>query len=642
MRRIKVAVASLNLTPLALKENRSKILSAIKKAKDKDASVLALPELTVTSYGCEDYFLSISLVKSAWEILEDIASYSDNLVVGIGHPLVLNSSLFNCYSLLHRGKVIAIFPKIYLPSDGIHYEKRWFKSWNVGESSNYKGIPIGDIVVEIGDIRIGCEICEDSWSPKRKACNYAGSGVDIVFAPAASHFSIGKYKTRENIIREGSRALQAIFLHSNLLGNENGKTIYDGYSLIAAGGEIYSYIPPFSFKEVEIATSTIDIDRLKSKRAFSGSYLPSQHKIFSFKAHLNDSKEAISRSVDSPSNSPEEEFVQSASLALFDYLTKSKSKGFVVSLSGGADSTTSAVLVYTMVRYGFAQLTADSFLQRVGLEAEDEKSTMKKLLTCVYQRTRNNSPETLKAAKEISNAIGATFYLLDIDNIVEDYIKLVEQTIGEKISWENADIALQNVQARSRVPSVWLIANLKNCLLITTSNKSESILGYATMDGDTSGSIAPIAGVRKTFILRWLRWMEKKGPKDIGPIPELKWVNSLTPSAELRPKELKQTDEEDLMPYEILDFIMLRVVSFKETPPEIFREIKERFPQYDDSTIIGWIEKFFSKMSKSQWKRERLAPSFHIEMDNVDPRSFFRFPILSGGFDYFISKMEDK
>src|SRR5205085_3990611 len=135
------------------------------------------------------------------------------------------------------------------------------------------------------------------------------------------------------------------------------------------------------------------------------------------------------------------------------------------------------------------------------------------------------------------------------------YEALVSDAIGRKLCWSQDDLALQNIQARVRGPSVWLLANLKNALLLSTSNRSEAAVGYATMDGDTCGGLSPIAGIDKAFLRQWLAWMESYGPHETGALPALHVINALAPTAELRPQDHHQTDEDDLMPYPVLDAI---------------------------------------------------------------------------------------
>jgi len=210
---------------------------------------------------------------------------------------------------------------------------------------------------------------------------------------------------------------------------------------------------------------------------------------------------------------------------------------------------------------------------------------------------------------------------------------LVSRGIGRELDWKTDDLALQNIQARARAPGVWMLANIQGALLLATSNRSEAAVGYATMDGDTSGGLSPIAGIDKAFIRRWLRWCEKTGPDGIGPLPELAAVNDQAPTAELRPASAKQTDEDDLMPYELLDAIERAAIRDKLSPSEILLVTEVEFSQYSGPQLALWIERFFRLWSRNQWKRERYAPSFHLDDENLDPKTWCRFPILSGGYE---------
>jgi NAD+ synthase (glutamine-hydrolysing) len=178
-----------------------------------------------------------------------------------------------------------------------------------------------------------------------------------------------------------------------------------------------------------------------------------------------------------------------------------------------------------------------------------------------------------------------------------------------------------------------MLANLRNALLLSTSNRSEAAVGYATMDGDTSGGLSPIAGIDKAYLRRYLKWLEKVGPEGLHPIPALKSVNEQQPTAELRPAESKQTDEDDLMPYELLDAIERAAIRDKQMPLEVFREMRVLFPHYEEKQLGLWVERFFRLFCRNQWKRERYAPSFHLDDENLDPKTWCRFPILSSGYE---------
>ncbi len=161
---------------------------------------------------------------------------------------------------------------------------------------------------------------------------------------------------------------------------------------------------------------------------------------------------------------------------------------------------------------------------------------------------------------------------------------------------------------------------------MATSNRSEAAQGYATMDGDTSGGLSPLAGIDKDFLRQWLRWLELEGPVQFPPIPALALVNQQAPTAELRPKEMSQTDEADLMPYPLLNAIEKAAIRDRQTPYEIFCLLRVRFGEYDEQQLLIWIERFFNLWTRNQWKQERFAPGFHLDDESVDPKTWCRFP----------------
>ncbi len=142
------------------------------------------------------------------------------------------------------------------------------------------------------------------------------------------------------------------------------------------------------------------------------------------------------------------------------------------------------------------------------------------------------------------------------------------------------------------------------------------------MDGDTSGSNSTIAAVDKYFILHWLRWAEKNLNQ-----PGLALVNSLQPSAELRPPERTQTDEKDLMPYSVIVEIEKLAIRDRRSPQDVYLILLDELG-LESNVLKGYIKIFFQLWSRNQWKRERLAPSFHLDEFNVDPKTWYRFPIL--------------
>jgi NAD+ synthase (glutamine-hydrolysing) len=151
--------------------------------------------------------------------------------------------------------------------------------------------------------------------------------------------------------------------------------------------------------------------------------------------------------------------------------------------------------------------------------------------------------------------------------------------------------------------------------------------------------LAPIAGIDKAFLLDWLKWMESTGPAGIGPLPVLAVVNQQRPTAELRPAGEGQTDESDLMPYRVLDAIERAAIRDRMMPVEVWEAVTPLFDQYDAKQLAAWVERFFVLWCRNQWKRERYAPSFHLDDENLDPKTWCRFPILNSGFERELGKL---
>ena len=184
-----------------------------------------------------------------------------------------------------------------------------------------------------------------------------------------------------------------------------------------------------------------------------------------------------------------------------------------------------------------------------------------------------------------------------------------------------------------------MLANCLGALLLSTSNRSEAAVGYATMDGDTCGGLSPIAGIDKVFLREWLRWLEHTGYPDIPDIPALAAINAQIPTAELRPQDASQNDEEDLMPYPVLDAIERLAIRDKYAPADCLELLASQFPQFEHNQLREWTVHFFTLWSRNQWKRERYAPSFHLDDENLDPKTWCRFPILSGGFQEELAQL---
>ncbi|NQZ74854.1 MAG: NAD(+) synthase [Ekhidna sp.] len=600
-RKIKLAGACLNQTPIDWNNNLDNIQSAIAQAKEEKVDIICLPELCITGYGCEDLFLSEWLPETALEKLIQLIPLTKNISVTVGLPIRFNGKNYNTTCFIENQEIKGFYAKQKLASSGVHYEPRWFTPWPCGVIDQIEiggtYYPFGHITLKSRGLSIAFEICEDAWQIDRPI-SALNQKIDLVLNPSASHFAFGKSIFRENVIvKESSKKFDCVYLYTNLLGNEAGRMIYDGDVLIAQKGELIGRNHRLWYHDYRLLTVEVDFESHTAEK--------------NIKPHYSNRME---------------EFAHAAGLALFDYCRKSKSKGFVLSLSGGADSSTIATLIGFAVRTALKQRGKTGLEDKLGfkLDGDTPNAITEQLLTTAYQATKNSSKRTFNSAQNLAASLGARFYDWEIDDVVNQYRSTVEKSIGRALNWKDDDITLQNIQARSRAPIIWMLANIENKLLMATSNRSEGDVGYATMDGDTSGSISPIAGVDKHFILQWLQYAEQ----ELG-FSGLSDVNSLTPTAELRPEDQNQTDEEDLMPYEVLMRIEREAILHGKSPKQVFEVLNKDF---DSDKLKRWIKKFFQLWTRNQWKRERYAPSFHFDDFNIDPRSWYRFPILSGGY----------
>jgi NAD+ synthase (glutamine-hydrolysing) len=656
-----------NQTPLAWDENFAHCRLAIEQARAQGASLLCLPELALTGYGCEDAFFMQGLQDTAFAQLEALAAHTAGMVVAVGLPVYHAKALYNAAALLVDGAIVGFAAKQFLAGDGIHYEPRWFKAWPAGEVDELERVsadgttrryPIGDVAFAIGGLRIGFEICEDAWVANRPGTDLALRGVDVIANPSASHFAFGKFATRQRFVIEGSRAFGVAYLYANLLGNEAGRVIYDGGGLIASNAELVARGRRLSFQGVELVTAVVDISANRREQARRGSHRPRHDaeglvvaRAFAWPAQRAEAPPAWPRTWEDGAHVREEELARAVALGLWDYLRKSRAQGYSVSLSGGADSAACAVLVALAVQLALAELGAGGVARRLPearrlrevIEAGGgAREAVGALLLCAYQPTRNSGAVTRAAAEEVARAVGAELHVLDVDALVRGYTELAEAALGRPLAWATDDVALQNIQARARAPSIWLLANVRGHVLLTTSNRSEAAVGYATMDGDTAGGLAPLGGIDKSYLRAWLAWLERTGPEGLAAVPALRLVNAQQPTAELRPRvagAAAQTDEADLMPYDFLEAVEDSAIRDKHTPLEVLEELSPRYAQHTPLQLATWIERFFRLWCRNQWKRERLAPSFHLDDRNVDPRSWCRFPIVSGGFERELAEL---
>jgi NAD+ synthase (glutamine-hydrolysing) len=398
-----VSAGALNQLPLDWEGNRQRILQAVFQAQEQGAALLCLPELCISGYGCEDQFLAPFTAQKSWESLELIAAATTEIVVIVGLALPFEGELYNVSAIVSRGKIQALVPKQFLADDGVHYEPRWFKAWEKGRRTQYKNIPLGDYRIHFAGITLGIEICQDAWEgDNRPAYDLARRGVSVVCNPTASHFAFGKAEIRKSLVLEGAKIIDGAYVFANLLGNEAGRIIFDGDAYIAHEGTILQQSPRFSYQDVSLISHELFLPIREEKGE--------DVVVFELKLSSENKVSAVEIPAwESSSTKKEEEFSRSIALGLFDYLRKSRSQGWVLSLSGGADSSAIASLCSLSIQNAIADLGWEGLktkLDYIPLSLKDR--VMADLLTTIYQGTVNSSQNTRDSARELAEWIGST------------------------------------------------------------------------------------------------------------------------------------------------------------------------------------------------------------------------------------------
>ena len=383
---LKITAIAVNQSPLDWTGNLQRLLDGLAQAKAEGTDVLCFPELAISGYGCEDLFLRKEVQDKCWESLRTLAEAGKGLLFAVGLPLQYKGNLYNTLSIVDSGQIMGFYAKQCLARKGVYYEPRWFDAWPAERIDTFERenvhCPIGEITYPYHGARIGFEICEDMWQKSRPATRYANQNATIILSAHASHFALGKHVIRDQIVRESTLNNDCLFVYTNLLGNDSGRLIYGGDLLMAHKGEVVAAAERFPFSPISVLNYQHTDEPVAANRV---DILPSE----------------------------EEEFTQAATLALFDYLRRSKAHGFVLSISGGADSAMCAALVYEMLRRGYEKLGEEAWLKALPFLTTGNSATVPKrldlyaqrLLSLVYQASKHSSLATLEAARALSTAL---------------------------------------------------------------------------------------------------------------------------------------------------------------------------------------------------------------------------------------------
>src|SRR3954469_18748546 len=527
MSRLTVALAQIDSTVGDLDGNAEKIRAGIDRARAEGAQLVVFPELALTGYPPEDLLIKTNFLRRTGERLDELAEAAEDVVALVGSPQ-LRDDVYNACAVLADGQVQAVYRKTYLPNYGVFDEQRYFQQG------------MEPALIEVDGVPVGLTICEDIWQPGPPATSEALAGAQVIANLSASPYHAGKGREREQMLAQRARDNVAAVVFCNLVGGQD-ELVFDGHSVaIDQDGEIIARAPQF---EEAFTVCTLDLGAVATRRLQDA-----RHRDAVYAERMRGAtpvstiarlaarpvREPVTVGGDGPDGSPRggdvggrrtplkeelDEVYSALVLGVRDYVEKNGFERVVFGLSGGIDSALVALIA----------------VDALGPER----------VTCVVMPSPYSSGETQDDARAIAGNLGTDL----IDLRIEEPMQAFERVLAERFEGTDPDITEENLQARIRGNLIMALSNKFGWLVLTTGNKSELSVGYATLYGDMAGGFAVIKDVFKLLVYRLVRWRNAQEEREL--IPES--VLERPPSAELRPDQL---DEDSLPPYEILDAIL--------------------------------------------------------------------------------------
>ena len=572
---MRIALAQINTTVGDLDGNRGLILETLREAESKGADLVCFPELSLCGYPPEDLLLKRDFLAGCARSLEELAREVGETAVIVG-TLDFSEDLFNAAAVIHRGEVIAVYRKNFLPNYGVFDENRYFAAGEEG------------LVVKIGGVRVGVTICEDVWFPGGPLeSEVAFGGAELVVNLSSSPYHRGKHLERERLLQARAADALAILAYVNCVGGQD-ELVFDGGSMILhpRQGKLAS-APLFSehilFHDVDASglwaqRMTTPIHRYMRKGA-----LRRPTRVLKLDGQRGPSlgERPILTTQDSTELAHEEEVLQALLLGLRDYVRKNGFRDVALGLSGGIDSALVAALA----------------AMALGPER----------VHAVFLPSRFTSDISREGAGMLAGALGISLEEYAIDTILESYLA----EAGSSLEGPGKGVALENLQARIRGNILMNISNSRGWLVLATGNKSEFSMGYCTLYGDMAGGYAVIKDVLKGEVYRLARYINRREGGEIIPAVILE----REPSAELRED---QKDADSLPPYELLDLILEDYIENGLTMEEMA----------DKGYDPGLVEDVVRRVDANEYKRRQAPVGIKIT-----PRAFgrdWRLPISVG------------
>jgi NAD+ synthase (glutamine-hydrolysing) len=549
---LRVGMAQLNLIVGDLEGNTRRICEAIDHAKDLSVDLVCFPELSVPGYPPEDLLLKSDFVRGNLTAIEEITRRTQGIAAVVGF-VDQDAHLYNAAAICVNGERVGVYRKQRLPNYGVFDEKRYF----------YPGRRAG--VYVISGVPIGVTICEDIWAPGGTCQAEAAEGALVIININGSPYHSGKWHERAEMLGTRARDYRVLLFYNNLVGGQD-ELVFDGMGMVFDHtGTLLARGRQF---EEDFIVTDVDPEAVRRHRMFSP--VPpvegEDRDIESFTIHVSGGSTKHNTPLKAkiePALEPAEEVYRALVMGTRDYVRKNGFRDVVIGLSGGIDS---AIV---------ATIACDAL-------GKDHVHT-------AFMPARYTSPESRRYATDVAQILGVEMIDLGVDGIFEAFLN----TLRPATAGRPADVTEENVQARIRGTLLMALSNKFGWLVLTTGNKSEMSVGYATLYGDMAGGFAVIKDVPKTVVYELAKWRNRHQ----AVIPE--GVLTRAPTAELRPD---QKDTDTLPPYEVLDPILKMYVEEDIPPQEI---VAAGYPAELVSRIIALVD-------RNEYKRRQAPPGVKI------------------------------
>jgi NAD+ synthase (glutamine-hydrolysing) len=636
--------------------NAAQVIALMREAAQREALLVAFPELGLSAYSCEDLFHQQALLDASRDALIKVLEASRELatIAIVGLPVTVDHLLFNCAAVVHRGRLLGLVPKTYLPNYREFYELRQFTPAAHGHRNSVdfagqRDVPFGNRLLFQADdqplFTFFVEICEDLWVPIPPSSHAALAGATVLVNISASNVTVGKEDFRRLLVADQSgRCLAAYVYCAAGPGESTTDLAWDGHGLIYENATRLAESRRFS-EGAQLVAADVDLDRLVQDRmrqnSFGQSVRDYREQIAEFRTVRFEAKLPLHRRVSLERALERFPYVPSETLrrdercrevyeiqvqGLAKRLQSSGVNRPIIGVSGGLDSTQALI---------------------VCARAMDSMKLPRKGILGVTMPGFATSDRTLQQARQLMAAIGCESREIDIRPSCMQMFRDIGHPFaaGQRVF----DTTFENVQAGERTSHLFRLANQVGGLVVGTSDLSELALGYCTYGvGDHMAHYHVNASVPKTLIQYLIRWEAESGKLGAESGKILKEVLETEFSPELVPGDgtghAAQRSEDVVGPYELQDFHLYYTLRFGYAPTKVaflawsawhdrqrgnWPDIPEsKRHQYSIGEIKRWLGVFLDRFFKfSQFKRSALPNAPKVGSGgSLSPRSDYRAP----------------